>query len=105
LLSHDVKLLDLARFTTRMEAGSRCVAAVLHPAFGRPRDGTAQGEDMHRLLREEVCAPLTSVCGHAKTLAQSPQLSEIQLYQVKLIESAAITALDAIDHSIGAPRR
>ena len=58
-------------------------------------------EDMNRLLREEVRAPLTSVCGHVRALGQSPPITETQAHHLRLIESAALTALNAIDHSIG----
>jgi len=59
-------------------------------------------DDMDRILREEVRAPMTSVSGHAKALAQDAQLPPALLHHVKQIEDAAQAAVDSIDLSIGA---
>ncbi len=62
-------------------------------------------EDMNRLLREEVRAPLTSVAGHVRALSQDLPLTETQMHHVGQIESAAAAAINALDHSISALSR
>ncbi|KQU67879.1 hypothetical protein ASE08_17970 [Rhizobacter sp. Root16D2] len=48
VISHDVRLLDLSRFTTRVAAGRNGMAAILHPdgrVMGLPRDGRFASDD------------------------------------------------------------
>ena len=88
VLSHDVKLLDLSRFTTRVVAGSSGVAAILHPdgrVMALPKDSRF-GDDAQ--LKASVLQPV-------EKLGVAPLTAGLQHWQQAGAHADQLTRYDS----------